>query len=82
VADYLALRPHSAVGLVDRAAAAGLVERVPDPERRGKVRVKLTRTGAAQLERLAAVHLDELNVLAPSMESLWRGIHAEVESSP
>jgi DNA-binding MarR family transcriptional regulator len=77
VARYLALRPHSAVGLVDRAVAAGLVERVPDPERRGKVRVKLTSTGAARLEELAAVHLEKISGLAPSMESLWRGIRAE-----
>jgi len=32
VADYLLLRHHSAVGLIDRADAAGLVERVRDPD--------------------------------------------------
>ena len=31
VADYLLLRHHSAVGLVDRAVAAKLVKRVRDP---------------------------------------------------
>jgi len=32
VANYLFLRHHSAVGLVDRAAAAGLVERQEDQD--------------------------------------------------
>jgi hypothetical protein len=31
LAGYLLLRPHSTVELVDRAEAAGLVERTPDP---------------------------------------------------
>src|ERR1700758_1837566 len=42
VADYLLLRHHSAVGLVDRADAAGLVERVEDPDDRRVARVGLT----------------------------------------
>src|SRR3984893_6177252 len=32
VADYLMLRHHSAVGLVDRADTAGLIKRVRDPD--------------------------------------------------
>jgi DNA-binding MarR family transcriptional regulator len=79
VARYLVLRPHSAVGLVDRAEAAGLVRRVPDAERHGTVRVTLTPGGATRLEELAALHLEELSGLAPSMESLWRGIRAQEE---
>jgi hypothetical protein len=43
--------------------------------------VKLTSTGAAHLEKLAALHLEELGGLAPRMESLWRGIRAEVETT-
>jgi len=31
IADYLVLRHHSAVGLVDRAVGDGLVKRDPDP---------------------------------------------------
>jgi DNA-binding MarR family transcriptional regulator len=77
VARYLVLRPHSAVGLVDRAVAAGLVQRVPDPERHGTVHVNLTSAGTARLEKLAALHLEELSGLARSMESLWRGIRAQ-----
>jgi DNA-binding MarR family transcriptional regulator len=60
LADYLTLRHNSAVGLVDRAEAAGLVERVPDAEHSGTVRVILTASGSERLEALSAAHLDEL----------------------
>jgi DNA-binding MarR family transcriptional regulator len=71
-AEYLALRHNSAVGLVDRAVAAGLVKRVPDVQRPGTVRLGLTRVGTGRLDELAALHLEELVSLAPSMEELWR----------
>ncbi len=74
VARYLVLRHHSAVGLIDRAAAAGLVERFPGPEGHGTVHVRLTAAGASRLHELTALHLEELRRLAPSMETLWRGI--------
>jgi DNA-binding MarR family transcriptional regulator len=72
VADYLLLRHHSAVELVNRAEAAGLVQRCADPDRYRVVRLTLTRKGADTLQRLAAQHLDELAHLAPAMEALWR----------
>src|SRR3954470_1456012 len=53
IADSLLLRHHSAVGLVDRAAAAGLVARGPDPESLSVVRLRLTDKGAAQLAELS-----------------------------
>lgn len=77
VARYMVLRPHSAVGLIDRTAAAGLVERVPDPERPGTVRVRLTPAGTERLNQLTTLHLEELSGLAPSIESLWSGIRAQ-----
>jgi DNA-binding MarR family transcriptional regulator len=76
VAEHLLLRHHSAVGLVDRAAAAGLVERRPDPDRRSVVRLALTPDGASILERLSARHLAELAHLAPTMEALWRELES------
>src|ERR1700747_2998504 len=45
IADYLLLRHHSAVGLVDRADAAGLVTRTRDPEDHRVVRLQLTAVG-------------------------------------
>lgn len=74
VAEYLLLRPHSAGELVDRAAAAGLVERVADDDDARVVRVGLSDEGARRLAALAAAHHEELARLAPRMRSLWEGL--------
>ncbi len=71
VAQSLLLRHHSAVGLVDRAETAGLVERRVDPDDHRIVRLRLTRLGGRRLRQLSAVHLEELRRLAPTMRSLW-----------
>lgn len=74
IADYLLLRPHSAVELVDRAEAAGLVVRQKtDPDGR-VVRVLLTADGESRLQSLSALHLNELRRLAPSLKHLAEGL--------
>jgi DNA-binding MarR family transcriptional regulator len=60
VADWLKLRHHSAVELVDRAAAAGLVERAQDPDDARCQRLVLTDCGERALAKLSAIHRDEL----------------------
>src|ERR671925_167931 len=52
VAEYLVLRHHSAVGLIDRAAGAGLVRRNTDPSNNSAVRVTLTPAGLEKLDML------------------------------
>jgi len=74
IADYLVLRHHSAVGLIDRAARDGLVKRSPHERSRSAVRVTLTPVGVAKLDALAETHLQELAHLAPTMRALWRTI--------
>ena len=74
IADYLLLRHHSAVGLIDRAAADGLVKRNPDAVNRTVVRITLTSTGTEKLDRLSEAHLEELAHLAPTMRALWRAL--------
>lgn len=74
VADYLLLRHHSAVGLVDRAEAAGLVERTRCEDDHRIVRLGLTEDGAARLEALSALHLEELERLALDVPSTWAGL--------
>src|ERR1700757_1425367 len=49
IADYLVLRHHSAVGLIDRAVAAGLVIRNRDPDSKSVVRITLTPVGIEKL---------------------------------
>lgn len=60
VADVLFLRHHSTVGLVDRAAEAGLVRREGDPDDHRLVRLRLTAAGQEKLARLSHRHLEEL----------------------
>jgi len=63
VADYLLLRHHSVVGLVDRSEAAGLVRRLRSEQDHRVVRLKLTSEGRARLEALSTLHLEELRRL-------------------
>jgi len=74
VADALLLRHHSAVGLVDRAASVGLVDRRTDPDDHRVVRLHLTARGAGRLRQLSGAHLEELRRLAPKMRSLWANL--------
>jgi len=74
VADYLLLLHHSAVGLIDRADAAGLVSRTRDEEDHRVVRLHLTADGAKRLEALSALHLEELARLAPQLPGAWEGL--------
>jgi DNA-binding MarR family transcriptional regulator len=70
IAEYLLLQKHSAVGLVDRAEAAGVVRRRPD-ERDGRVvRVELTEKGNRLVTDLTRANLEELYKLADSLNSL------------
>ncbi len=77
VAEHLQLRHHSAVGLVDRAEEAGLVHRSPDGDDQRVVRLALTPLGRRRLERLAALHLEELRRLSPKFRPLWADLDPE-----
>lgn len=71
VAECLLLRHHSAVGLVDRAVEAGLVERRGDADDRRIVRLALSDAGQRLLESLSESHLLELDRLADTFRTLW-----------
>src|SRR5919202_16775 len=53
IADWLQIRHHSAVGLVDRMQARALVRREPDPGDGRRVLVRLTSGGRSILASLA-----------------------------
>lgn len=84
IAEYLLLQKHSAVGLVDRAEAAGVVRRQPD-ERDGRVvRVRLTEKGDRLVTELTKANLEELYKLAGALNSLLPSQHVRgpVPSEP
>jgi DNA-binding MarR family transcriptional regulator len=74
VAGYLMLRHHSAVGLVDRAVKAGMVERQEDAGDRRVVRLRLTPLGLGTLQRLSALHLEEIQRLTPRIQEISQGL--------
>ena len=73
IAGYLLLRPHSAVELVDRAEAAGLVQRVPDGDDGRVVRVRLTAEGNRIVHQLTRATLGRLHELATVLDELVAG---------
>lgn len=72
VAEYLLLQSHSAVGLVDRAEAAGVVRRQQDDKDARVVRLYLTDKGHKLVENLTSAHLAELYNLAEALNELLR----------
>lgn len=74
LAEKLQIRPHSAVGLLDRMEAQKLVKRRQLPEDRRQVRVTLTAKGAALLEKLASAHRDELRRVGPHVAALLKQV--------
>jgi DNA-binding MarR family transcriptional regulator len=71
LADFLQVRHHSVVGLVDRAEALGLVRREVNPEDRREVHVSLSPEGARKLRALATLHRTELNRMRRSFDLLY-----------
>ena len=86
VAGYLLLRHNSAVGLIDRAEANGLVKRTTDPHHRRTTRLTLTEDGARRLEALSELHLQEVPRLASTMRALFADVddddQAEISGRP
>jgi DNA-binding MarR family transcriptional regulator len=65
LARDLLIKHNSAVGLVDRLVARGLLMRERIPEDRRKVQLRLSWAGEKVLRSLAAVHRQELQRIGP-----------------
>jgi len=76
LAERLRIAAHSAVGLVDRLEAKGLIKRESAQEDKRKVLVKLTRRGLARLEKLAVAHQAELRTAGPLLGGLLKQVAA------
>jgi len=68
IAEYLQIRHHSAVGLIDRSEAAGLVRREVNPDDQREVHISLTVDGSRKLRLLGALHRKELSGLRRSLD--------------
>jgi len=72
LAEELLLKPNSAVQLIDRLAAQGLVQRQPSVASRRSVRVSLTDKGNSVLLHLAALHIAQLNRRKKQLSEILR----------
>lgn len=70
IAEWLQIRHHSAVGLVDRLESQGLVIRKRSSEDKRKVLIRLTARGNRMLEKLARMNKEELKRLKPQIKQL------------
>lgn len=74
LARQLLVRHNTAVGLVDRLTTQGLIARHPSSEDGRQVHLRLTTKGERMLERLAAVHREELRRIGPQLDQLLQEI--------
>jgi DNA-binding MarR family transcriptional regulator len=67
VAERLCVQHHSAVALVDKLEAAGLLARERGTLDRRQVLLQLTAAGKTMLGRLSALHREQLRQVGPDM---------------
>lgn len=72
LAAYLGVRHNSAVGLVNRLEAHGLVFRARSQRDRRVAHLRLTEEGETALTALAEAHGQELNRVRPEMRRIFK----------
>jgi DNA-binding MarR family transcriptional regulator len=70
LAERLSIQPHSAVGLIDRLEAKGLIRRGGAAGDRRQVLLELTEGAETLLSGLSVAHRNELKRLAPLLRGL------------
>lgn len=71
LSERMQIQHHSAVGLVNRLEAQGLLTREPSHADRRQVYVKLSAQGTALLEQLSSIHKEELHRMLPELQKLF-----------
>jgi DNA-binding MarR family transcriptional regulator len=79
LAERLQLRHHSAVGLIDRLVTEKLVVRKSSVEDRRQVLIQLTARGEKTLERLSALHHEQLKQIGPELSRLLERLNNDKE---
>lgn len=70
LAEWLQIKHHSAVGLVNRLVTQGLVTRIAGTEDRRQVYISLTEYGLELLSKLTAAHKAEIRRIRTTLETL------------
>ena len=79
LAQHLALRHHSAVGLIDRLADRGLIRRKASENDRRRVELELTKQGEAMIARLSTTHLAEMRRVVPELQRILKVLARTLE---
>jgi DNA-binding MarR family transcriptional regulator len=72
LADWLLIRHHTAVELVNRMTRLKILSRSVDGADSRRVLVSLTREGERRLRQLSRIHLEELRAIGPTLTRLLR----------
>lgn len=81
LAELLQAVPNGVVALVSRCEEAGLVRRRPGRQDRRQVEVHLLAKGRSHLNKLAMLHLEQMQLLVDAIEAVRRelpGVAAKV----
>jgi DNA-binding MarR family transcriptional regulator len=76
IAERLCVRHHTAVALVDKLEASGLIERDRSVRDRREVLLRVTGDGEALLRGLSSAHREQLQTAGPQM---IRALHSILE---
>ncbi|HEX6242921.1 MAG TPA: MarR family transcriptional regulator [Polyangiales bacterium] len=74
LAQRLCVEHHTAVALVDKLEAAGLVKRTPSPTDRREVLVEITDSGEKLLSALSELHHQQLQTVGPKLIEALSGV--------
>lgn len=74
LAERLQIKHHSAVGLVNRLEAQGLVTREQGSDDKREFYISLSPRGLELLEQLTAVHREELQQVAPQLTGILKSL--------
>ena len=72
LADFLLVKHHTAVELVDRMTKLGLLKRTIDGADSRRMLVSLTRKGEQRLRTLSRIHFEELQSASPGLTKILR----------
>jgi DNA-binding MarR family transcriptional regulator len=72
LAQFLFIRHHTAVELMDRITKLGLVKRVVDNDDCRRVLLKLTRRGELRLQAVSKMNFEELRSAGPALTRILR----------
>jgi DNA-binding MarR family transcriptional regulator len=72
MAQFLLVRHHTAVELVDRIAKLGLLRRIVDNNDSRRIFLKLTRKGEQKLRTLSKIHFEELQAGSAALTKILR----------